>query len=55
MGVFMTTFGLMPLGSLPMGALCDAIGAPLTTGIFGGVVFGFIALMALLRPDIRQL
>jgi len=55
MGVFMTTFGLMPLGSLPMGILSDTIGAPLTVGIFGGIVFGFIALMALLRPEFRQL
>jgi len=55
MGIFMMSFGLMPLGSLPMGALSDAFGAPLTVGIFGAVTFVFVALMALFRPALRQL
>ena len=55
MGVFMMSFGLTPLGSMPMGALSDAFGAPLTVGIFGAVTLVFVALMALFRPALRQL
>ena len=55
MGLFMTTFGLMPLGALPMGALTDIIGAPFTVGIFGAVILGFVALMAVFRPSLRRL
>jgi len=55
MGIFMMTFGLMPLGSMPMGALVDAIGGPLTIGIFGGVVLVFIVLMVLIRPGIKKI
>jgi len=55
MGLFMTTFGLMPLGALPMGALTDAFGAPFTMSIFGAVILGFITLMALFRPSVRRL
>jgi len=55
MGLFMTTFGLMPLGSLPIGALMDRIGAPMSTGIFAGVVFVFILTMSLVMPNIRRL
>ena len=55
MGVFMTTFGLMPLGALPMGALTDNIGAPLTVGIFGVLTLGFFILATLFRPNLRRL
>jgi len=55
MGLFMTTFGLMPLGALPMGALSDTIGAPMTVGIFGAITFGFVILMVILRPSLRHL
>ena len=55
MGLFMTTFGLMPLGALPMGALTDTVGAPLTVGIFGTIILGFVVLMAVLRPSLRYL
>lgn len=55
MGLFMTTFGLMPLGALPMGALSDVIGAPFTVGIFGIVVLCFVAIMVIVRPSLRHL
>lgn len=55
MGVFMTTFGLMPLGTLPMGVLADTIGAPLTVGIFGMLTLGFFVIMTIFRPSIRRL
>lgn len=55
MGVFMTTFGLMPLGALPMGRLTDTVGAPLTIGGFAVLTVGFFILMLLFRPSIRRL
>jgi len=55
MGVFMTTFGMMPLGALPMGALTDNIGAPLTTGIFGVLTLAFFVLATIFRPHLRRL
>jgi len=55
MGVFMTTFGLMPLGALPMGRLTDTFGAPLTIGGFAILTVGFFILMLLFRPSIRRL
>jgi MFS family permease len=55
MGIFMTTFGLMPLGALPMGMLADNIGAPLTVGGFGVVTLAFFVLVTLFRPSIRRL
>jgi len=55
MGVFMTTFGLMPLGALPMGSLIDSVGAPLTVGGFALAMLGFFVIMALFRPSIRHL
>lgn len=55
MGILMTTFGLTSLGAVPMGTMVDAIGAPLTTGLFGTITLGFILLMIILRPGLRQL
>lgn len=55
MGIFMTTFGLMPLGALPMGMLADSIGAPLTVGGFGAATLAFFILVTLFRPSIRRL
>jgi MFS family permease len=55
MSVYMTTWGLMPLGSLPQGVLADWFGAPAllaTTGILSGVI---VVLMALRSPKLRQL
>ena len=54
-GLFMTTFGLQPLGAMPIGALADAIGAPLTVGVFGGVTMLMFVAIAILRPYFRRL
>ncbi len=54
-GLFMITFGLSSLGALPMGALVDAIGAPLTLGFFGAITLGFIIVMTMVRPTLRRL
>jgi len=55
MGLFVTTFGLMPLGALPMGALTDVIGAPFTVGISGAAILVFVIIMVIFRPGLKQL
>jgi MFS family permease len=53
-GLFMTTFGLQPLGALPIGALADAFGAPVTIMSFGALTLLFFLGVALLRPNLRR-
>jgi MFS family permease len=55
MGVYLTSFGLTSLGAFPIGALCDMLGAPLTTGIFGGLTLLSVVIMLALRPAIARL
>lgn len=55
MSLFMMTFGLMPLGTLPAGALAQAIGAPITVSIGGGILFLFLVVAALSQPRLRKL
>jgi len=55
MSVYMTTWGLMPLGSLPQGVLADWFGAPAVvaaTGLVGSLI---VVLMAVRSPKLRQL
>jgi len=54
-GLFMTTFGLQPLGALPIGAMADAIGAPVTVGAFGVATMLLFVMIALFRPNVRRL
>ncbi|MDO8673789.1 MAG: MFS transporter [Dehalococcoidia bacterium] len=55
MGVFMASWGLMPLGTLPAGVLADIIGAPLTI-VFAGSLTTLISLGGLLFvPSVRRL
>lgn len=54
-GLFMTTFGLQPLGALPIGMLIDAVGAPLTIGSFGALTLVLFLGVALFRPHLRRL
>jgi MFS family permease len=54
-GLFMTTFGLMPLGAMPIGMLIDATSAPLTIGYFGGATFVFLIIVTVFMPRIRSL
>lgn len=54
-GLFMTTFGLQPLGALPIGALSDTFGAPLTIGAFGGLTLLLFVGVTLFRPHLRQI
>ena len=55
MSVYMTTWGLMPLGALPQGILADWLGAPAVlagTGLLSCLVVG---LMAIRSPALRSL
>ena len=54
-GLFMTTFGLQPLGALPIGMLTDAFGAPLTIGGFGAITLLLFIGVTLFRPRLRSL
>ena len=53
--IYMTSFGIMPLGVFPMTAAADAIGPPnaLTIGAAGLILITL--LLVLLRPQIRSL
>ena len=48
-------WGLMPLGTIPAGALADAIGVRLTVTLLGGIVILTTLLLTLLKPDLRRL
>jgi MFS family permease len=54
-GLFMTTFGLQPLGAMPIGMLIDATSAPLTIGCFGGATLVFFIIVTMFMPRIRSL
>ena len=55
MSVYMTTWGLMPLGSLPQGLLAEWLGAPLVLAGVGLLSCLVVALMAVRSPALRQL
>jgi len=48
-------WGLMPLGTLPAGAVADAFGVRLTVTVLGVMVVVVFALLALLQPGLRRL
>jgi hypothetical protein len=55
MSVYMTTWGLMPLGALPQGVLADWFGAPVVmagTGLLSALV---VVLMVIRNPALRRL
>ena len=55
MSVYMMTWGLMPLGSLPQGLLADWLGAPIVAGGTGLLSCLVVALVALRSPALRRL
>ena len=55
MSVYMTTWGLMPLGALPQGILADWFGAPLVLGGVGLLSASIVALMLVRNPALRRL
>ena len=55
MSIYVMTFAMMPLGTLPLGAISEAIGAPLAVGAGGIVVVLFTLVMAIFQPRLRRL
>ncbi|MFP3896000.1 MAG: MFS transporter [Anaerolineales bacterium] len=47
-------WGMRPLGVLPVGALADAVGAPLTVTLTGGVILLLFVVGSLLQPGLRR-
>lgn len=55
MSVYMLSWSLMPLATLPMAGLADAIGAPITVAVAGLIIAVFIAAVAVLYPGYRAI
>jgi MFS family permease len=53
--VYMTTWGLMPLGALPQGILADWFGAPAVLAGVGITSTVIVVLMLIRNPSLRQL
>jgi predicted MFS family arabinose efflux permease len=55
MGAYMLTWGLMPLGALPMGMVADRLGAPVAVAV-GAVISTSLALVLGFRnPALREI
>src|SRR5207237_797794 len=55
MGIYMMSFSLFPVFSLPAGFAADRFGPALTAIGAGVVVIGFIMLVSLFNPSFRTL
>jgi MFS family permease len=55
MSIYVMTFAMMPLGTLPLGAVSEAVGAPLAIGAGGIVVVLFTLVMAVFQPRLRRM
>jgi hypothetical protein len=55
MSVYMTTWGLLPLGALPQGILAEFVGAPAVVAGAGLISCVVIAVMAVRTPALRAL
>ena len=55
MSIYMITFAMMPMGTLPLGAVSEAVGP--TIALAGGaiIIILFTLAMAILRPSLRRL
>jgi MFS family permease len=54
LGVYVLTWGLLPVGTLPAGAIADALGAPAALVIMSLVGIAAMALVAFRFPSIRR-
>lgn len=54
MGAYMLTFGLMPLGALPLGLLGQRIGVPTALFAFAAACTGLAVLVGLTNPALRR-
>jgi MFS family permease len=55
MSVYMLTWGLMPLGTLPSGLIAEHFGAPLAIGVGGAISALVVVVVALRRPVLREM
>jgi len=55
MSVYMMMWGLMPLGTLPAGAIADRMGLPLVISLEGGLLVLIFVGVGLLWPRVRRL
>jgi len=55
MSIYLMTWSLMPLGTLPAGALADQVGAPLTVAIGGGLCALLVGLVWARTPALRDI
>jgi MFS family permease len=55
LSAYILTWGVMPLGTLPLGWLADQAGAPTAVGLAGALVVLFSAAVALRLPAVRAL
>ncbi len=55
MSIYMMNWSLMPLATLPLGALADAIGAPFTEAIAGSLILAVVGGVALFYPAWRKI
>lgn len=54
LSIYLLTWGMLPLGQLPLGALADRFGAPSATAIACAIALGIVALLALRFPSLRE-
>lgn len=55
MSVYLFTFGLQPLGTVPLSAIAAAFGAPLAVGLGGAILAATMSSLAIFRPSVRRL
>ncbi|NLX35452.1 MAG: MFS transporter [Chloroflexi bacterium] len=51
----MVAWGLMPLGTLPSGAIADRVGVPWVVGLQGAVVMAIFAFVSWRKPELKDL
>jgi len=54
LSIYLLTWGMLPLGQLPLGALADRIGAPAATTIACAIALGCVGLIAIRYPSLRK-
>jgi MFS family permease len=55
MSIYMMTFGMAPIATLPAGAVAEIVGVQLLITIGGSLVAAFMLIVALSRPNLRRL
>jgi hypothetical protein len=51
----MMAWALMPLSTIPSGAIADRVGVPWVVGVQGVVVVALFALVAWKKPELREM